>query len=426
MTNYLENSICEFTPLFDIDYTKKKNIISCSFFKIEGGGYKNFTKYSNGILYLSKYIKKEMKDFRLRLFIDQSVYNDKEIMNSLKHESTIEIVLYQCPAYITDIDKHVGTFGTLVRLFPIFDFKNNDANIVFVSDIDFISYNDVSKFFKKYMNNIVNYFIKTKKIYKLHTFIFNKLNIHFLHNSINYKDNYIYPYIMCGRVYCFKKINHTLLLNYFKLVNSTDEKLSPFKKFMNNKNSMIFGKDHLLTLFKYKKYIYGIDEYFLNEIYIKHITKNNLSFGCKVKYDILLNLWGYNKYYNSIIPKRMIKIYKSFFEYVIDNYKYTSFKKSIYFIDKKLKFNKLNKNNLTQYKIKLIMKIYIFFIKIYDTKYAEYFNKPFLELIRTPEYVGIIKLNKYKFYNTDEKDIVFEELKLPEKNIKQLKLILNK
>ncbi len=59
MTNYLENSICEFTPLFDIDYTNKKNIISCSFFKIEGGGYKNFTKYSNGILYLSKYIKKK-------------------------------------------------------------------------------------------------------------------------------------------------------------------------------------------------------------------------------------------------------------------------------------------------------------------------------------------------------------------------------
>ena len=121
----------------------------------------------------------------------------------------------------------------------------------------------------------------------------------------------------------------------------------------------------------------------------------------------------------------MIKIYKFFFEYVLDNYKYTSFKKSIYFIDKKLKINILNKNNLTQYKIRLIMKIYIFFIKIYDTKYAEYFNKPFLELIRTPEYVGIIKLNKYKFYNTDEKDIVFEELKLPEKNIKQLKLILN-
>jgi hypothetical protein len=41
------------------------------------------------------------------------------------------------------------------------------------------------------------------------------------------------------------------------------------------------------------------------------------------------------------------------------------------------------------------------------------------------KYVGIIKLDKYKFYNTDEKDILFEELKLPEKNIKQLKLINN-
>ena len=297
-----------------------------------------------------------MKDFKLRLFIDQSVYNDKKIMNSLKHESTIEIVLYKCPSYVVEEDKHKGTFGTLVRLFPIFDFKNNDANIVFVTDIDFESYNNVSKFFNKYMNNIVKYLIKTKQIYKLHIFIYNQLNQHTLHNKINYINHNIYPYIICDR----------------------------------------------------------------------HIIKNNLSFGCKVKYNIILNLWGYNKYYNSIIPKRMIKIYKFFFEYVLDNYKYTSFKKSIYFIDKKLKINILNKNNLTQYKIRLIMKIYIFFIKIYDTKYAEYFNKPFLELIRTPEYVGIIKLNKYKFYNTGEKDIVFEELKLPEKNIKQLKLILNK
>ena len=121
-----------------------------------------------------------MKDFKLRLFIDQSVYNDKKIMNSLKHESTIEIVLYKCPSYVVEEDKHKGTFGTLVRLFPIFDFKNNDANIVFVTDIDFESYNNVSKFFNKYINNIEKYLIKTKQIYKLHIFIYNQLNQHTL------------------------------------------------------------------------------------------------------------------------------------------------------------------------------------------------------------------------------------------------------
>ena len=35
MKKYLENSIYEFIPLFNIDYTIKKNIISCCFIDYE-------------------------------------------------------------------------------------------------------------------------------------------------------------------------------------------------------------------------------------------------------------------------------------------------------------------------------------------------------------------------------------------------------
>ena len=419
MNKYLENPICEFTPLFNIDYSKKKNIISCSFFKMAGGGYKNFTKYSNGILHLSNFIKKEMKDFKLRLFIDMSIYNDKKIMDSLKNNS-IEIVLYKCPSYIVDKNKHKGTFGTLVRLFPMFDFKNNDANIVYVTDIDYGSYKKVSNFFYKTNNNIINYLIKTKIIYKLHIFIHNQFMdfTNNIFNSIN--TNYINPYIICDRVYCYKKIDYKILLNYFKLVNSSNEIPSDMiSKFKNSDFYLNRSK-----IFKNTKYKYGIDEYFLNMIYIKYLKKNNLSFGCKIKFDILSNLWMDT--YENFIPINKIKIYKIFFEYIFDNYKFISIKKSIDYIDKKLNLNNLTKHNLTKYKIKLIMKIYIFFIKIYNTKYAEYLNKSFLKLIRIPEYIGTIKINIYKFYNTDVKDIIFENLKLPEKNIKELKLLIKK
>ena len=44
MEKYLENNLVEFTPLFDIDYTKKKDLICSSFFKLETS-YKNFDKY---------------------------------------------------------------------------------------------------------------------------------------------------------------------------------------------------------------------------------------------------------------------------------------------------------------------------------------------------------------------------------------------
>jgi hypothetical protein len=420
MTKYLENPICEFTPLFNIDYTKKKNIISCSFFKMAGGGYKNFTEYSNGILHLSNFIKKEMKDFKLRLFIDMSIYNDKKIMDTLKNNS-IEIVLYKCPSYVVDKNKHKGIFGMFARFFPIFDFKNNDAKLVFISDIDFNSYKEVSNFFYKTNGNIINYLIKTKIIYKLHTFIYNNYSLMYISNWLfinknNYKNNYIHPYVRGGSTYYYKKINYKILLNFFNLVNSSNKIYSAYSKLEKNKKNLI----------KNDKYLYGSDEYFLNRIYIKYLKKNNLSFGCKIKFDILTNLWVYIIHYKSVFPSKMIKIYKIFFEYIFDNYKFISMKKSIDYIDKKLNLNNLTKNNLTKDKIKLIMNIYIFYIKIYNTKYSQYFNKQFLELIRIPEYIGTIKIDKYKFYNTDVKDIIFENLKLPEKNIKQLKLLIKK
>jgi hypothetical protein len=53
---YLKNDLCNFTPLFDIDYTKKKNIISVSLFKMYTGGYKNFNKYIIGLFNLVKTI----------------------------------------------------------------------------------------------------------------------------------------------------------------------------------------------------------------------------------------------------------------------------------------------------------------------------------------------------------------------------------
>ena len=44
-------------------------------------------------------------------------------------------MLFHCDNYI--IDKyHRGTFGTIIRFFPMFDFKNNDSDIVIIIDSD--------------------------------------------------------------------------------------------------------------------------------------------------------------------------------------------------------------------------------------------------------------------------------------------------
>tara|TARA_B110000037_G_scaffold218373_1_gene281248 strand:+ start:2131 stop:2493 length:363 start_codon:yes stop_codon:yes gene_type:complete len=119
MKLYLKNDICKFKPLFKIDYNNKKNIFSACFFKLDGKSYKDFNIYLNGIQLFSKYVKKNRPDYSIRLFIDNSIYNDKKIINILKKLNNIELVLYECSDYKVNKNKHIGLFGTLIRFFSI-------------------------------------------------------------------------------------------------------------------------------------------------------------------------------------------------------------------------------------------------------------------------------------------------------------------
>ena len=132
---YLKNSICKFNPLFEIDYSKKKNIISASFFKIQGGGYMSFDKYLNGIFLLNEFVIKELPGFELRLFIDQTISNDNDIFEKLK-KNKIKLIIFECSNFLIN-NFHRGIFGMIARFFPIFNFENNDAKNVIISDIDF-------------------------------------------------------------------------------------------------------------------------------------------------------------------------------------------------------------------------------------------------------------------------------------------------
>ena len=43
---YLNNDVCKFTPLFNnLNLNKKKNIVSCAFFKLHTSSYKDFNLY---------------------------------------------------------------------------------------------------------------------------------------------------------------------------------------------------------------------------------------------------------------------------------------------------------------------------------------------------------------------------------------------
>ena len=61
-----------------------------------------------------------------------------------------------------------------------------------------------------------------------------------------------------------------------------------------------------------------------------------------------------------------------------------------------------------------------------NTKYITYFNINFIRMIFSNEYIGIVFLEKYKYYNSKSKDKIIKIIKLPTKNINEIKLYMKK
>jgi len=135
---YLVNDICKFYPLIDIDYNRKKVLISAVLFRLYGGEYKSFDIYITGLKIVSECVKKYYDYMTIRLFIDDVVYNDKDVMEQLSNMD-IELVRF-VPRSDFMINGHSkGLFGTFVRFFPMFDFPNNDSCVCASIDIDFLN-----------------------------------------------------------------------------------------------------------------------------------------------------------------------------------------------------------------------------------------------------------------------------------------------
>jgi hypothetical protein len=268
---YLKNPICKFIPLYDFDNKLKKNVVSVCFFKLRTGSYKNFNKYLNGLKILHKKIINEKPDFFLKIFIDYSIYSDINIMRILREMDKVELVLYSCSNFCVS-KYHIGTFGTLIRFFPLFNLPNNDTSHVIISDID-VTEKDLpfwyyDKFNTIYEKNIIN---------KLYLIISgrpehdNDLNIKYIYNKGNTKI--VLPYVLADRVIGINKLEFkTIELFLNKVLKNKNIKYSTYYSQLKYNKKKCDGN-----------ICFGIDEYYLNRILLLYIFKNNLPFGVSLR-----------------------------------------------------------------------------------------------------------------------------------------------
>jgi len=408
--NYLDNIICNFTPLFKIEYGIKKNLISCCFFKrsTKDNYYKDFSRYINGLESMYYYVIKNISNYSIRLFIDNSIYTDEIIMNKLNKLSKLEIVLYNCPKYKIDDNYHQGLFGTIVRFFPMFDFPNNDANNVIISDIDDFA-------FKKYLNIFK---ILDNKLNDIYLIKFSNAGRMFKNKELfnhTYK-NVILDYIRPVEIICLKQIDYNVIINFLLNLNQNIK----YSYYLND--NLIIDNKYNSKYTNNGHFIYGIDEYFLNNEYVKFFIDNKKPFVNILKFNI------FNSYYYQIISRNELwlnndkKIFNNMLNKILKFIKinYKLYNK----IDDKFKIilKIIDSNN-----IKLKLRLYKLFIKYRNNVKCNFlFNTIYNNLLLSDTYFGSYEFTEYNFYNSNYKNFFLEQKKFENKYIHKLKIIYDK
>jgi len=413
--NYLKNNICKFTPLFKINYNIKKNLICCCFFKMYNKGYKDFNLYLKGLSIIYNYVTKFIKDYTLRIFIDNTIIHDKKIMNFLKKMNKLEIVKYECPNFlIENTHYHEGLIGTLIRFFPMFDFPNNDAKNVFITDIDTMIFKKILKTIKYININKINdiYVIKIGNISK---------NVKYKYNS--YK-NIITPYSIAQCFVSFMRINNNVIINFINDVKYNNTIYSYYYDMIidsNFKNSN-YSKEEFLKKFKNNtNFIYGVDEYFINKTFTEYLIDNKMPFAIDINFGITSLLYYIldNDIYKTPIQ---IKLLNKLIDKILK--KYNIYQK----LSLKNKHKIINNiHNNSELKININEYIYREFIKSYKKdEYNFIYPKYLYDFLLSDELFGSYDFNMILFYNTTHNNIVISKNKFDDIFVNKLKKLKKK
>lgn len=272
--------------VFEKQYTEPKksyNIISVCVFAMKKG-YKKSDTYINGLKYTVVNFQKYLPEFHLRIYYDKSIENDAKWSKVLKYaekHKRVQLVKFHHPWFVDSDGYHSGTFGTIVRLFPLFS-NNNEPHLktILIGDVDF-------------NEEMFPYWRNTYKLLKV-----SKSQVHMFARNCNHLNERV------KRIVKLLDLPISPFLNSFwSKIRFPYELLDTFLKCMHdgqNINATIGCKevDIFLTKTDYskvkkankmevQKFMYGIDEICLLMM-VKHIITTRIAFSYHTFPDLLI------------------------------------------------------------------------------------------------------------------------------------------
>ena len=271
-----------FRILTDSIFSKQK-VISLTLFRISNP-YKNEMIYKKGLKNWLEVMKRnEMSGFTLWLYIDKSFfYKDdlyKGLFYNIKHYyKNVIIIMYELKDFKKDKIYHSGLVGTLIRYFPVFNFNFNEHNFLITSDVD-LHYKDIEK--------KIDYILKSQDLLKEGDFIFKNYS----QTSFVFKgrlmlddilEKYDFDIRFIAEIVFGKLIDKSILINFFKCVkrecNVYINWIEEIKKYTYFSDKFTQEEKKQLTSRKDSKFIFGIDELFINYYIVSYLFDNKLEF----------------------------------------------------------------------------------------------------------------------------------------------------
>ena len=322
-------------------FNRQKNLLSLSIVKMKGP-YREFEKYTRALDRLLNHTYNNKFGFDVRIYFDDSCHT--EIKTFIKKYPTVEFHKFNYPPMRIG-EYHDGTFGSLIRLFPIFELitpKNLAYDYIWIDDIDILPKNlSLDDIYKEEMKGFNSYFLSIFCYYRPWIKPDNKFNMNFpLVTNVKFHTRIFYKFL-------------DDLVNY--RFNDVIEKILKFRP----------------DRYKYDykvRHPYGMDEYFINYIIYDQLVKKNTYVLYQIEITPLLKSISfingidnnYKEILNSLLDLHYVS-YKSSDKKIIRDVNNTYIKL----------FNKLDKEKL--YKLlddnmKNCIKEYIDFLNRYEMK----------------------------------------------------------
>ena len=210
-----------------------------------------------------------------------------------------------------------------------------------------------------------------------------------------------FSHIIADRQFSKGSLDKNILIDFFKNIDSYKNRLSYYPDELN-----IINKDS-------GKFVYGVDEWFLNNILIQKIVKTKVKNVMQVRN----NIYGYviNQFFmdkkSSIVDEKKYKEYMNFFKWIFPDKKF----KNPFEGKKELK-DKMKVDDMG-----LILRTYEYFISVIGSPREKFYGKKFLDHVLSEKLIGMYSYGKFEFYNVKLEDLYFEKKYLPLNDINYLR-----